>query len=197
MGLQRVRHDWATNTFTFILKIRFLSDNKPCFSYHFIFWMYSYICASFLSVSFLLYFPLKIILRNILYISKLMDNLYNVSTYSKDPSKAWGRNCLINPFGLGLFQREWFINFLFSSLFMRIYSGNSDNFVKVKKKPWISEIFFPTWEPLIYLSIFAMISECRLVNGWFYHSFCNKYGLHHFTKGLPWKLTFIWLSKPF
>ena len=63
-------------------------------------------------------------------------------TYSKDPSKAWGRNCLINPFGLGLFQREWFINFLFSSLFMRIYSGNSENFVKVKKKTEFQKFCF-------------------------------------------------------
>ena len=80
-----------------------------------------------------------------------------------------------------------------SSLFIITRSDNSDNSVQGKEKNLNFRNFLcnPSCWSIYYL---CNDFSSQLVIGMPYHFFCKKYSLHHFTKGLPWKLTFICLK---
>lgn len=86
---------------------------------------------------------------------------------------------------------ESLIFLLFSSAFIRTYSDNSDSFVQVKEKYEFQKFSLQPENVDLVIIYVCNDFKMQLVIGWPHHSFCKTYSLHHFTKGLPWKLTFI------
>lgn len=173
-----------------IIKIVFLSDNRPCFSFFISLLPFAslHFCIIFIYVI-LSTFPSEDNSKKYTILSILEDNVYNIFF------KGFGKKIIlyIHLAWVCFGACDSLIFFLFSSLFIITRSDNSESSVQGKEKNLNFRNFLcnPSCWSIYYL---CNDFSSQLVIGMPYHFFCKKYSLHHFTKGLPWKLTFICLK---